>query len=105
MDHSALLPRDLSVRVANRTEGERLRKAKEDKRKKRQQKLRAWERGEDTDSDDDDDEEDDDEVVDDIEWDVLKSEDVLTDLEENQTDDDREYREEYEDDYTKGLAW
>ena len=66
------------MRAVNHTDGERLRKAKEDKRKKRQQKLQAWERGEDTDSDDNGDEEDDDEVVNDIEWDDLESEDVLT---------------------------
>ena len=40
--------------------------------------MRAWERGEDTDSDDDDDEEDDNEVVADTEWDDLESEDMLT---------------------------
>ena len=56
MDHLAPLPRDSSVRVANHAEGEQLRKAKEDKRKKRQWKLQAWERGEDIDSNDDDDE-------------------------------------------------
>ena len=39
MDHPASLPRDSSVRATNRTEGERLRKAKEDKRKKKQRKL------------------------------------------------------------------
>ena len=50
------MPRDSSVRAANRTEGERLRKAKEDKRKKKQRKLQAFERGENIDSDDDDDE-------------------------------------------------
>ena len=53
MDHPTSLPRDSSVRAANRADGERLRKAKEDKRKK-QQKLQARERGEDTDKDDDD---------------------------------------------------
>ena len=63
------------MRVVNRAEGDRLRKAKEDKRKKKLRKLYAWERGEDTDSDDDG---DDDEVVDDIEWDDLENEDVLT---------------------------
>ena len=66
------------MRVANHAKGEWLRKAKEDKRKKRQWKLQAWERGEDSDSDDDDDEEGNNEVIDDIEWDVLESEDVLT---------------------------
>ena len=65
------------MRAANRTEGERLRKAKEDKRKKKQRKLQAWERREDTNSDIDVDG-DDDEVVDDIKWDDLKNEDVLT---------------------------
>ena len=39
--------------------------------------MRAWERGEDTDSDDDNDKEDN-EVVTDIEWDDLESEDALT---------------------------
>ena len=43
MDHPAPLPRDLAVRVANCVEGERLRKAKEDKKRKKQQKLQAWE--------------------------------------------------------------
>jgi len=66
------------MRVAKCAEGERLRKAKEDKRKKRQWKLLVRERGEDTDNDDDDEEEDDDKVVDDIERDDLESEDVLT---------------------------
>ncbi|XP_066347672.1 uncharacterized protein [Miscanthus floridulus] len=78
MDHPASLPRDSSVRAANHAEGERLRKAKEDKRKKQQRKLQARERREDTDSDGDDDDGDDDEVVDDIEWDDLENEDVLT---------------------------
>ena len=64
MDHPTLLPRDSFVRAANHAEGEWLRKAKEDKRKKKLRKLYAWERGEDTDSDDDG---DDDKVVDDIE--------------------------------------
>ena len=76
-DLLAALPRDLSVRAANRTKDEWQRKAKEDERKKRQQKLLAWERGEDTDSDDDDDKEGDDEVVDDTEHDDLESEDML----------------------------
>ena len=69
------------MRVANHAEGERLRKAKEDKKRKKQQKLRARERGEDTDGDDDDDDGDDNkvmEVADDIEWDNLENEDVLT---------------------------
>ena len=42
MDHLAPLPRDSVVRVANRTEGEQLRKAKEDKKRKKQ---RSYERG------------------------------------------------------------
>ena len=66
------------MRAANRAEGERLRKAKEDKKRKRQWKLQARERGEDTDSDDDDDDGDDDEVADDVEWDILENEDALT---------------------------
>ena len=41
MDHPAPLPRDSAVRAANHAEGERLRKAKEDKKRKRQQKLQA----------------------------------------------------------------
>jgi len=61
--------------VANRTAAEWQKKTKEVKRKKKLQKLRAWERGEETDSDD---EEEDDEVVADIEWDDLGSEDTLT---------------------------
>ena len=43
MDHLAPLPRDSTVRTANRTEGERLRKAKEDKKRKKLWKLWAWE--------------------------------------------------------------
>ena len=66
------------MRAVNRAEGERLRKAKEDKRKKWQRKLQTREQGKDTNSDDDNDEEDDDEVVDNIEWNGLESEDVLT---------------------------
>ena len=66
------------MRAANRAEGEWLRKAKEDKKRKKQWKLQAWEQGEDTDSDDDDDEEDNDKVVNGIKWDDLESEDVLT---------------------------
>ena len=61
----------------NCAEGEQLRKAKEDKRKKKQWKLQALERGKDVDSDDDDDG-DDNKVVDDIKWDDLENEDVLT---------------------------
>ena len=66
------------MRGVNRAEGEWLRKAKEDKRKKKQRKLQAWERGEDTYNDNDDDDGDDNEVVNDIEWDDLENEDVLT---------------------------
>jgi len=65
------------VRVANHTEGEQLRKAKEDKKRKKQRKLQAWEQGEDTNCDDDDGDGDDDEVADDIEWDKLENEDAL----------------------------
>ena len=43
MDHLASLLRDSTVMVANRTEGERLRKAKEDKKRKKQWKLQARE--------------------------------------------------------------
>ena len=78
MDHLAPLLRDSSVRAVNCAEGEWLRKVKEDKRKKRQRKLLAWEQGEDTNNNDNGDEEDDNEVEDDIEWDDLESEDVLT---------------------------
>ena len=63
MDHPTSLPRDSTVRAANHTEGERLRKAKEDKKTKKQQMLWAWERGKDTDNNDDDDDGDDDEVM------------------------------------------
>ena len=73
------------MRVANHAEGEWLRKAKEDKKRKKQRKLRAWERGEDTIEDNDDDDGEDDEVMeeeemvaDDIEWDNLENEDALT---------------------------
>ena len=65
-------------------EGERLRKAKEDKKRKKQQKLQAWERGKDTDNDDEDDDDDDDEVMEeeetvagDIKWNNLQNEDAL----------------------------
>ena len=67
------------MRTANGTEGEQLRKAKEDKRKK-QWKLEARERGEDTDSDNDDDDGDNDEAVDDIKWDNLENKDALTSI-------------------------
>ena len=67
------------MRAVDHAEAERQRKAKEDERKKKQQKLHAWERGEDTNSDDDDDEDDDDDkVVGDTERDDLESEDMLT---------------------------
>ena len=65
------------MRAVNHAEDERLRKAKEDKRKKKQRKLQAREQGEDTNNDDNDDDGDDDEVVDDIEWDNLENEDTL----------------------------
>jgi len=77
MDHPTLLPRDSTMRATNRTEGERLRKAKEDKKRKRQRKRQVREWGEDTDSDDNDDDGDDDEVADNIEWDNLENEDAL----------------------------
>ena len=67
MDHPAPLLRDLAMRAGNRTEGERLRKANEDKRKKKQWKLQAQERREDTNNDSDDDDGDD-----------LENDDVLT---------------------------
>ena len=76
---------DSDMRAVNRAEDERLRKAKVDKKRKKQWKLRAWEQGEDTDNDDDDDDGDNDGVMeeeemvtDDIEWDNLENEDVLT---------------------------
>ena len=72
------------MRVANHADGELLRKAKEDMKRKKQRKLQVWERGEDNDNDDDDDDGDDDEVMeeeeivaDDIEWDNLENEDVM----------------------------
>ena len=66
------------MRAANCAEGEWLRKAKEDKRKKKKRKLQAWERRADTDSNGDDG--DSNEVVNDIEWDDLENEDVLTSI-------------------------
>ena len=39
MDHPAPLSRDSAVREVSRAEGKRLRKAKEDKKRKKQQKL------------------------------------------------------------------
>ena len=78
MDLLAPLPKDLAVTTANRTAAERQWKVKEDEKRKKQQKLRAWKRGEETDSDDDDDEEEEDEVVADTEWVDLESEDTLT---------------------------
>ena len=45
MDHPVLLPRDSSMRATNHVEGERLRKVKEDKRKKKQRKLQARSEG------------------------------------------------------------
>ena len=68
MDHLAPLLRDSSMRVANQANGERLRKAKEDKRRKRQRQLQAREQGKDTDNDDDDDDGNDDEVANDVKW-------------------------------------
>ena len=65
------------MRAVNHAEGERLRKAKEDKKRKRQWKLQAWEWEEDIDNDDDDDDGDDDKVANDIEWDILENEDAL----------------------------
>jgi len=73
------------VRVVNHAEGERLRKAKEDKKRKKKWKLRAWEQGEDTNDNDDDDDGDDNEVIeeeemvaDDIKWDNLENDYALT---------------------------
>ena len=66
------------MRAANRIGGEWLRKAKEDKKRKRQWKLQVRERGEDIDNDDDDDDVgDEDEVANNIEWDILENEDAL----------------------------
>ena len=50
---------------------------KEDERRKKQQKLHAWEHGEETDSDEDDDEEEEEEVVADTKCGELGSEDTL----------------------------
>ena len=66
------------MRATNRAKGERMRKAKEGKKRKRQRKLQAREWGEDTDSDDDDDDGDDDKVADNVEWDILENKDALT---------------------------
>ena len=84
MDHLAPLPRDSAVRMTNHAEGARLRKAKEDNKRKKQLKLQAWEQGEDTKNDDDNDDVDDDEVMEeeetvanDIEWDSLENEYAL----------------------------
>jgi hypothetical protein len=43
MDHPTLLPRDSAMKLANHAKAEWLKKAKEDKMRKRQQKLRARE--------------------------------------------------------------
>ena len=43
MDHPAPLPRDSIVRTVNHTEVERLRKTKEDMKRKKQRKLQSWE--------------------------------------------------------------
>ena len=70
------------MRVVNHVEGEWLSKAKEDKKRKKQWKLWAQERGEDTDDDDDGDDdevtEEEEMVADNIEWDNLENEDTLT---------------------------
>ena len=76
MDHLSLLPKDPSLMAANRAEAKWQRKAKEDKRREKQQKLRMWERGEEIDSDEDDDEEEE-EVVTDTKRDDLESKDTL----------------------------
>ena len=72
------------MRVANHAEGEWLRKAKEDKKRKKQRKLWVRERGEDTDDDDDGDDdevmEEEEIVADNIEWDNIENEDALTDI-------------------------
>ena len=74
------MPKDRILAAVNRTAAEWQKKAMEDERRKKQQKLRAWERGEETDSDDDNDDndEEDDEVVANIEWDDPVGEDTLT---------------------------
>ena len=84
MDHPVPLSRDSAMRMADHAEGEQLRKVKEDKKRKKQRKLWAWEQGEDTGNDDDDDDGDDDKVIegeemvaDNIEWDNLENEDAL----------------------------
>ena len=43
MDYPVPLPRDSAMRAANRAEGERLRKVKEDKKRKKLRKLRVRE--------------------------------------------------------------
>ena len=63
--------------MVKRTMAEWQKKTKEVKRKSKQEKMKAQERGEEIDSDDDDDEEEDDEVVVDTEWGDLGSEDAL----------------------------
>ena len=75
------------MKTANHAEGERLRKTNEDKKRKKQWKLKAWEQGEDTDNDDDDGDgdnvevmEEEETVADDIEWDNLNNEDALIDI-------------------------
>ena len=72
------MPKDPLVTVVNRATAEWQMKTKEVERKKKQQKLLAWERGEETDSDDDKDNEEDNKVATDNEWDDLASEDTLT---------------------------
>ena len=64
--------------AAYHTTAEWQKKAKEDERRKRQQKLWAWERGETDCVDVDDVDDEDDEVVFNTEWDDLASEDTLT---------------------------
>ena len=43
MDHPVPLPRDLVLRMGNHAEGKRLRKAKEDRKRKKQRKLQVQE--------------------------------------------------------------
>jgi len=71
------MPRDPTVAAANRLAAEWDKKAREQKKKERQLKQEARDRGEDVSGDDDDDD-DDGEVAADVDWGVLEDEDMLT---------------------------
>ena len=68
------MPRELAVVAANRLAAEWDTKAREQKKKERQLKQEARDRGEDVSGDDDDDGE----VAADVDWGVLEDEDMLT---------------------------